>query len=216
MILVALQTVARLSSASLANRTLHYLAPQRSDWVEAMWRPATVVWHGDNELVAPNLTLIERTDVTRYTMLYNYGGAYADADVELTCTDPFPCQDTIYLEFPGSWAGLQHHYSQYVFSAGRHAPWLRHVLAFVHAAVRTRKRCQWRDVLWRTGPKVFSAALDDYIGARCTRRTAGRYACGSHTLCIEPIALSTGCFANHRGGGHKSTWTKTFAADRDC
>lgn len=160
-----------------------------------MWQPATVTWHGDNELIANNLSLIERTDISRYVILYNHGGAYADADVQLMCDNPFPCRDTIYVEFPGRWGGLEHHYAQFVFSASRQAPWLSHVLKFVRKAVNERKRCQWRDVLWRTGPKVFSAAVDDFIHGQCTYVAQGRYDCGTFPLCIEPIGIATKCFS---------------------
>ena len=153
--------------------------------------------------------------MARYDILYRLGGAYADADVELTCGNPFRCKNSIYTEFPGRWAGLNAHYAQSAFSASKHAPWLRFVIESVAEAVKTRKRCTWRDVLWRTGPKVFSAAVLRYVSRHCNQLTRGELECEGTRLCIHNHSESDRCFKNHRGT-HQSTWTKTFQPDKNC
>lgn len=152
-----------------------------------------------------SLSNVEKIDVFRYAVIYERGGVYTDTDVFCRCpiaawTMPFVFGESIEsldfvigLEFatpqlvaagkPGTNVPLQ--FLQWTFVSSPQNPLLHFVLRRVTTAISAIPFvADDKATLERTGPKVFSRAILDFIGEFGS--TPGMFDYGNHKY---PLAL---------------------------
>ncbi|MEL6919782.1 MAG: glycosyltransferase [Pseudomonadota bacterium] len=113
-------------------------------------------------------SIVQKTDLARYVMLWTFGGIYVDIDTDcLSSLQPLTqCQKAVFCEEPPEHAepahmrGMERLWCNAVMASPAKHPFWDHLFAMI----RHNRHAFARDVLESTGPLILSAAIETFCG----------------------------------------------------